>query len=219
MRRSRKKQYIILITIIALIFSLSVAYAVLSSTLSITGSAEVINSTWDFTLKSGSTSAFNIFSTTGSATAEIPTISGTSLSYNISLLKPGDSVSYYLNILNNGTLPGEIDSVIHSTPKCTSATGNQTDEALICNNLIYTLKYYLDNKEVQSGNIIDPNNYICEKNNQSGVYSKTLVLTVTLNPNLTTVPSSKITISNLKTDINIIQTESNCSEIASPGEK
>ena len=48
MRSSRKKQYIILITIIALIFSLSVAYAVLSSTLSITGSAEVINSTWDF---------------------------------------------------------------------------------------------------------------------------------------------------------------------------
>lgn len=219
MRRSRKKQYIILITIIALIFSLSVAYAVLSSTLSITGAAEVINSTWDFTLKSGNTSAYTAFSTTGSATAETPTISGTSLSYNISLLKPGDSVSYYLNILNNGTLPGEIDSVIHSTPECTSATGNQTDEALICNNLIYTLKYYSDNKDIQSGDIISPNNDICEKNGQSGVRLKTLVLTVTLNPNLTTVPSSKITISNLKTDINIIQTESKCLESVQSAEK
>ena len=42
------------------------------------------------------------------------------------------------------------------------------------------------------------------------MYSKTLVLTVTLNPNLTTVPSSKVNISNLKTDINIIQTEASC---------
>ena len=88
------------------------------------------------------------------------------------------------------------------------------DEELICNNLIYTLKYYKDNNNVQPGNIIDQNNYICEKNSQSGAYLKTLVLTVTLNPDLTTVPSSKITISNLKTDINIIQTESSCSGVS-----
>ena len=43
----RKHLYIILITLVILVASISLAYAALSSTLSISGSADVVASTWD----------------------------------------------------------------------------------------------------------------------------------------------------------------------------
>lgn len=214
---NRKQLSIILCIIIIFVVTLSVAYAVLSTILTINGSAQVTASTWDFSLVQGLNHMGEEYRLTGSATTDLPTFSGTTMTYNASFTKPGDSVVYFFNIKNNGTLNGEINSIVNSTPTCTSSTGNIQDEYLVCSNLIYELNHfestYINLVPISVGDVISipsNNNAICLNGKDMGINGRTSQLKITLNPNLNTVPSSTVTISNLKTTIDIVQTEKIC---------
>lgn len=109
MRRSRKKQFIILIVIITLVMSLSVAYAVVSTTLTITGTTEIIASNWDIHFD-------NIVIDANSVTAtSSPTITDTNkINFSVRLEEPGDYYKFSVDVVNAGGIDAMIDSVIKS---------------------------------------------------------------------------------------------------------
>lgn len=194
--------------------SITVVYAALSASLSINGSAEVQESRWKFRLDEGMSLSGKDHETTGTGVYNKPTYQGMTTSYQISLSKPGDSVTYYLRIYNEGTLKGEIESIVNANPICTSSTNNSEDANLVCNNLIYEITYS-DGTAIQAGDVIgvSSSSYTapdtCLKGSSKGTI-RSIKLKITFDENTTSVPSSTITISNLKTTINLKQTDKIC---------
>ena len=213
MEKKRKHTLYMLLFIVIAFASLTIAYAALSTTLKITGTGTVIESRWNFYLGNGISLSGREQETTGSATYQKPTFNGTTASYEITLVKPGDSVTYYFKLFNTGTLDGEIAAITNSTPKCTSSTGNVADESLVCDNLIYEVSYN-DGTNLSMGDIYthhaegnQPN--VCLNGTTRGI-SKSMKVTIKFNENVTSVPTSSVTVSNLATTINLIQTDKVC---------
>ena len=110
--RRKKFLYLILSVVIISIFSLSIVYAALSSTLSILGNSEVVASNWDIHLD-------NIDVTDGSVSANSPSIdSNSSVGFDVELDKPGDFYEFTVDVVNGGTIDAMIDSVV-KTPNLT----------------------------------------------------------------------------------------------------
>ena len=205
-KQSRKVLSTILCIAVISVFSLTIAYAVLSETLTISGTGTVNASNWDINLKN---STSNTNSTTGSATYTTPTINGTTISYSVGLTKPSDSVTLYFDVSNSGDVTGEITSIISSTPKCTSVTGNTDDADLVCNNLEIKLTY-VDGSTVSVGDVINTDGYSCLKGTTTSNTKANVKLVVKLKDTMTSVPTSQVTISNLKQDIIYSQTSKEC---------
>ena len=94
------------------VFTLTIAYAVLSTTLNITGSAEISGSSWNITVNKYDFSSdftedeindgwkyyYNGFAVGDAELIKEPTISGTTISnMQISFTKPGDLITYAKN--------------------------------------------------------------------------------------------------------------------------
>lgn len=204
----RKKLYIILSIIIISLLSLTIAYAVLSTTLSITGGANINASTWKIALIPSSDSTV----TTGSATYTTPTITGTSIgNYSVSLTKPGDSVTMVFNVENQGTLNAEIDSVINSIPTCTSLDNNPNDEQLICDNLEISMTYNsIDQKPISPGDVLKEGRSTCLVNGDKINSTTAIKLRIGLKESMSSVSVRKVVISNLNHQIIYKQTDKEC---------
>lgn len=97
MRRNKKS--IIILALCIGVFFMAVGYSVLMTELKITGTANV-TSTWDVRItgiSSGTSvgSAYNI---------EQPSFTSTTAKFNVSLVNPGDSMTYTVTIQNKGTI-------------------------------------------------------------------------------------------------------------------
>ena len=206
-KRGKKIGATLIAILIISIVTLTVAYAALSETLSIQGSAKVNASNWDINLNNSTTKTN---SKTGTATYTKPVVNGTTISYSVGLTKPSDSVTLYFDVLNNGDVTGEITSIISSTPTCTSATGNTADADLVCNNLEISL-VYADGAAVSIGDVINTDGYRCLNGSTSSSVQAVIKLIVKLKNSMTSVPTSEVTISNLKHDIIYSQTSKSCS--------
>ena len=109
----RKSLYVILCLVIVSVFTLSIAYAALSVTLNIVGSAQVNASNWDIHLN-------NVVVTNGSVNSTAPNINGVnSLNFSATLTKPGDFYEFTVDIVNGGTIDAMINNVI-KTPTLTA---------------------------------------------------------------------------------------------------
>lgn len=208
MRRiNRKVLTTILCIAVILVLTLSIAYAALSETLSISGTGTVNASSWDISLNNSTTNSNEV---TGSATYTKPVISGTTVTYSVGLNKPSDSITLYFDVANYGDIVGEISSIITQTPTCTSETGNTADESLVCSNLDISLQYS-DGTAVQVGDIVNTNGEICPID--ANVYKSTtlsIMINVKLKDSMTTLPTSKVTITNISHDIIYSQAERKC---------
>ena len=204
--QNRKVLSTILCIAVISVFSLTIAYAILSETLTISGSGTVNASNWNIVIKNSTT---NAHTTTGTATYTTPTINGTTISYGVGLTKPSDTVTLYFDVLNSGDVTGEITSIISSTPTCTSATGNTADADLVCNNLEISL-VYSDGSSVQVGDVINTEGYRCLKGSTSSSTKAVIKLIVKLKDSMTSVPTSEVNITNLKHDIIYSQTSKTC---------
>ena len=108
MEKERKIKFLSIAALLVAVLGLTVAFAALSQTLTINGSAAVDTATWDihFEKTSGKETEAE-----GAATFTEPTLNGTMIeNFSATLTKPGDSVTYYFDIVNNGT----IDAVVSS---------------------------------------------------------------------------------------------------------
>ena len=102
----RKALYIILIISVILVFTLTIVYAALSTTLNINGNAEISAASWDIYLD-------NVQLNSQSATTTVPTISNkTTASFSTVLSKPGDFYEFTIDVLNDGYIDAVIDKII-----------------------------------------------------------------------------------------------------------
>ena len=107
MEKQRKIKIISVAALIVAVLGLTVAFAALSQTLTINGAANVNTATWDvhFANLTGP-------DTTGTGVSNSdPILDATTIdNINMSVTKPGDSVTYYFDIVNAGTIDAVLDT-------------------------------------------------------------------------------------------------------------
>lgn len=131
MEKERKVKVLSLAALVVAVLGLTVAFAALSQTLTINGTASVNASEWDIHFANLSDATIE-----GAATTTKPVLSGTSISgYAVTLTKPGDSVTYEFDIVNGGS----VDATLSSKPtiplaysKCTNTYMNDTEKWETC---------------------------------------------------------------------------------------
>ena len=97
MKENKRIKIYALIALTLSVLTMSIAYAVLSTSLDIKGSATIQESSWGFELGEGISVVGKEYETTGSAVYNRPIFDGVTATYNFSLTKPGDSVTYYFD--------------------------------------------------------------------------------------------------------------------------
>ena len=136
MKRKNKVTYLGFIIMILLI---GIGYALLTTNLNITGTTVLKDNRWDIHFE-------NVNVITGSVTASTPSIdqSGTTVSYSVTLDKPGDFFEFTVDAVNDGTLDGMIESftsklngtVITTLPNALEYSVTYADGVAIANNQI-----------------------------------------------------------------------------------
>ena len=111
--QDRRTLYLILCIAIVSVFTLSIAYAAMSTVLEIHGNSEVVASSWDIYLD-------NVEVNSNSVSDNVPVISGSStLTFDVDLNIPGDFYEFKVDVVNDGSIDAMIDSVV-KTPELTS---------------------------------------------------------------------------------------------------
>lgn len=158
MEKERKVKVLSVVALIVAVLGLTVAFASLSQTLTINGSATVDTATWDIHFA-------NLSEPTKTGDADVttaPTIDskGTTIGdYALKLTKPGDSVTYTFDVENKGTIDAKITNLVKAAkPTCTGTGEAATNDAkIICDGLTYTLTYTSDGKAVAQNDTLKKN--------------------------------------------------------------
>ena len=171
----RKKKFIVtsLIVVAVLLLSVSIAYAALSSSLTITipqVKQEVM--TWDIGFNPGTVTCSIVtdnsgLTSCGSATVTTTTVSG----IETIVSEPGDKCACTLSILNKGTIGGKISTINITKPQNTTCT--ISGSTMTCDNIIYKLHY--DN--AASSTLVAVGDTIAPKSGSTPT-TKTVVLTI-----------------------------------------
>lgn len=113
MEKQRKIKVLSVVALIVAVLGLTVAFAALSQTLTINGTANVDAASWDIHFETISSNK------NGDATInDFPHIAGTSITrINVTLTKPNDGVEFRTRIVNDETVDAKIDSV-EISPLC-----------------------------------------------------------------------------------------------------
>lgn len=137
--KKNKSKLIIALVLLLMVFT-SIGYAALSTTLNISGTANVAKAGWSLYFT-------NIAVTSGSVAATTaPAVSGTtttSLTYAVSLTKPGDFYEFKVDVKNAGTLAAKLSAA-------PSLSGVSTAQDVYIN---YTVTYS-DGTAVKAGDTI-----------------------------------------------------------------
>ena len=131
--KERRIKTLSLVALIVAVLGLTVAFASLSQMLTINGTATVDAASWDVHFENLTGPDI-----TGSAsTSGTPSINDTTISgLNMSVTKPGDSVTYYFDIVNDGTIDAVLDTDLKSSlfyngyMKCIGVTINDNPECV-----------------------------------------------------------------------------------------
>ena len=98
---NQKKQRTLAIFALAIaLVETTIAYAALSTTLNISGNITKKGGSWSV----GITNLSSVSTTGTGSMSKAPSVSGTTLSFDANLKKPGDSVSFTFDIVNSGTV-------------------------------------------------------------------------------------------------------------------
>ena len=171
MERNRKIKTLSLVALIVAVLGLGVAFAALSSQLTINGSAKAQAGSWNIHFAKTLDMPTQ---TTGNASFTEPTLSDTSiLGFKATVTKPGDSVTYYFDIVNSGTVDALIEDYVFKTgylecsgesfsdhPECKIYDFNSdgfvdsNDYGVWNASIKYGLYYTDNNKEIKSGDTI-----------------------------------------------------------------
>lgn len=206
MGNDNKVKNIILVVLVIGLVSMTVAYAALTQTLTISDNQVVISTGWDvhFAHREGATDA-TAYSAPGEATTatitQQPTMTATSISgLRATFRKPGDQVDYEFDIVNDGTIDAKLTTATYTTPTCTSSDSSVTPAALstFCQKISYTIKYTDVTPNVAPA--VDdelPADPDTTDSNYPNV--RHCILTVKLDPNTeaTDFPGGDITVSNI----------------------
>lgn len=172
MEKGRKVKTLSLVALIVSVLGLTVAFAALSQTLTINGTANVDAASWDIRFESldGTNKVIPVVSRSNGGTMEGEGYALT-LSEDCSALvnlvefsRPGDTYTYKFNIANNGTVDASISEIIENTPVFGSnvqenvegnysvtGTAKEEDKEIFNKYFIWKLTYTDSKKEVSVG--------------------------------------------------------------------
>ena len=201
MYRNERTRNIILIILAVCLIGITVAYATLSQNLNISGVAKVGKTSWNIHFTKVLTPKAEGYAEGGKATLNSDS---TVLTVSEGILKvPGDTITYVFDVINEGDLDAEVETVLTTIDSC-KASDDTTDVTMYCDKIKYDLVYQ-DTKEA------------VKKNDQllKGE-SKTLNLIITYDKNkeLTSLPNTEIVLDNITSTINytMIQKSSGSTE-------
>lgn len=181
MKRGRTIRIGLVIGLCIVVCLLTVAYAALSQTLNITGTAQVVGNTWNIYLANPSCSK------TGSATAGTPSITGgTTISLSGMMLSvPGDTVTCTFDVVNGGSVNAKLSTITNLTPNVEGiGTTAASDVSVVKANYTYSLTY-------------DTGTSIAVNDTLNAGATKKLKMYITYKTNATGIPKNDVTISNL----------------------
>ena len=214
---NRKLMYSMLAFVLVGITTMTIAYATLSTTLKITGSAEFQEASWDFVITKQRIPDYleipnkfikndNTLIVGDAKVLKEPTITGTQISdFQVSIKKIGDEIGQYYTITNVGDVPARLESIIYDDWEITS--NNQEDVELVNDNFrFYTNLFYVeieDGEIIADGSIIDIGDLLCPG------ASFGIAIITGYDSNAPRVPYSGLTISDLGVSFNFIAADQN----------
>ena len=111
MEKERRTKALVVVVLLIVVAGLTVAFAALSTTLNINGTAYLDAAKWGIRFENLS-SPTKIGSATTTGTAKIEeTKSAEITGINVSLSTPGDKVAYTVDLVNKGTINAKIDNI------------------------------------------------------------------------------------------------------------
>ena len=214
---NRKFMYSMLAFVLVGIATMTIAYATLSTTLRITGSAEFQNATWELTLEEFPDFGWagqndygvvngNVVTYGTAKSLQKPTIVGTNLeNFKVSLVSIGDGVEYEYKITNNGEIPARLESVIWDDFIVESDNPENVDlinEYFNSSFGLYEL-FYTDEGVSYYGHEMVEDAILCPG------ASFEVYLWVGISEHAPRVPYEKTTISNLSAEFNFVAADQN----------
>ena len=111
MEKQRREKVLVVVVLLIVIAGLTVAFAALSTTLNINGTAYLDAAKWGIRFENLS-SPTKIGSATTTGTAKIEESKSAEITgMNVSLSTPGDKVTYTVDLVNKGTINAKIDNI------------------------------------------------------------------------------------------------------------
>lgn len=175
--------YFIALSLVLSVVGISVGFAAMSTQLNVNGTANVVPASWKVKFS-------NLSSPTVEGDAEVvqaPVIeSDTHIgNYEVKLTKPGDSVEYTFDVVNEGSIDAELSTYTFNTPTITGTGDKATQDAeIVRNNLVYTLTY-------ADGSAINTNDELNKE------VTKSLKLTIGYKNDATELPAKEVSVSNM----------------------
>ena len=108
--KKRKKIEGRIVTLLVLFLTLGLGYALLHQNLTITGTSKLSNSSWDIHFDNLNVSRGSVSLSNGDEAAEIDDTTKTDINYTVTLQQPGDFYEFTVDIENEGTIDGMIES-------------------------------------------------------------------------------------------------------------
>lgn len=210
--KSRSNKSFKVVTVCALcvaVLCLAVAYAALSQTLTIRGSAKVVSATWDVHFESFDTKTTGAGEITHSSQDKSTAISN----LHVTLTKPGDSGMLKFKIHNNGqvnsilTTLGGKDTPLSCEGSATDPEKKTADEKLVCDNVVYEFKYDTnkngeadaEDKDVAEGDLLNATDQ------HDGEALEEAYIKVTYKSTANDIPSDSVTVTGLDRDLTYTQ--------------
>ena len=179
----------ILIVLAVCLIGITVAYATLSQNLDISGVAKVGKTSWNIHFTKVLTPKAEGYAEGGKATLNSDS---TVLTVSEGVLKvPGDTITYVFDVINEGDLDAEVETVLTTIDSC-KASDNTADVTMYCDKIKYDLVYQ-DTKEAVKKN---------DKLLKGESKTLNLIITYDKNKELTSLPNTEIVLSNITSTIN-----------------
>ena len=111
MEKERRTKALVIVVLLIVFMGLTIAFAALSATLNINGTAYLDAAKWGIRFENLS-SPTKIGSATTTGTAKIEETKAAEITgINVSLMAPGDKVTYTVDLVNKGTINAKIDNI------------------------------------------------------------------------------------------------------------
>lgn len=137
-KKGNSKKNLVIVAVLMLITGLTIGYAALSTTLNITGTANISTVGWDVHFANINVTSGSVNATTA-ATINSAT---TAVNYAVTLSNPGDYYEFTVDVVNGGTLNAKLSDI---------TLGGLTTDADVYTNYTVT---YSDGSTVQQGDTI-----------------------------------------------------------------
>ena len=142
-KKNKKSRFLVFLAVLLLF--LSIGYAILSTSVNITGTSSINNTTWDIHFENLQVTPGSVALQTGDVGASISNTERTRVAYTVTLVKPGDFYEFTVDVKNGGTVDGMVSGV--------SSKMNGVEITSLPNYLNYSVTYS-DGKTIANDHLL-----------------------------------------------------------------